>query len=156
VASAPRAAAWADPAAGPGAPVWQIGAPPGRPAELAILRAMAADGGGQDEGARMKSAYDLALERLEREGIERPREDALTDEVRREMAEVRSRAEAKIAELEILHRDRLARLYEPEARQQEGEDYRRERRRIEEDRDRKLDALRRREEAGVREPGTGG
>ena len=112
---------------------------------------MADDVGEKDKRARMKSAYDLALERLEREGIERPREEALSDEVRREMAEVRSRAEAKAAELQILHRDRLKRLYEPEAREQEEEDYRRERRRIEDDRDRKLDALRRREEGGAGE-----
>jgi len=113
---------------------------------------VAIDDGERDKGARMKSAYDLALERLERQGIERPREEAFSDEVRREMAEVRSRAEAKVAELQILHRDRLKRLYEPEAREQEEEGYRRERRRIEDDRDRKLDALRRREAGGAGEP----
>lgn len=113
---------------------------------------MANDDGVRDNRAKMKSAYDLALERLDREGIDRPREEALTDQVRREMAEVRSRAEAKIAELEILHRDRLGRLYQPEAREQEENDYRRERGRIEQDRERKLDALRRREETGGAEP----
>lgn len=84
----------------------------------------------------MKSAYELALERLESQGIERPREDALTDDVRRQMAEVKSRAEAELAQLEILHRERGQ--GDPEAQ----EEYVRERRRIEETRDRKLDKLR--------------
>ena len=95
-----------------------------------------------DKKSGMKSAYELALERLESQGIDRPRGEALTEERKREMAEVRQRAEAKIAELEILHRDRLSRLADPTAREAEEDDYRRERRRIEEDRDRKLDALR--------------
>lgn len=90
----------------------------------------------------MKSAYELALERLEKQGIERPREDALSDGERAEVAEIRSRAEAKLAELEILHRGRLAKAQDFAGRDQEEEDYRRERQRIEEKRDRKLDALR--------------
>lgn len=90
----------------------------------------------------MKSAYELALERLDREGIERPREDSLSDQVRSEMAEVRQRAEAKVAELQILHRDRLAKMADPEERRQEEDDFRREKRRIEERRDHELEALR--------------
>ncbi len=98
---------------------------------------------GKDKTTGMKSAYELALERLESRGIERPSEDALTDEVRERMAEARRKAEAKAAELEILHRDRLAKLPDPAARQEEEEDYRRERRRIEEHRDREIEKLRR-------------
>ena len=90
----------------------------------------------------MKSAYELALERMERQGIERPREDSLSDEVREQMAEVRRRAEAKKAELEILHRDRLATLRDPGERIEEEQNYLRERQRIEEDRDRKIERLR--------------
>ncbi|HEX2253685.1 MAG TPA: hypothetical protein VHQ65_10500 [Thermoanaerobaculia bacterium] len=95
-----------------------------------------------DKKSGMKSAYELALERMDSQGIERPRGEALGEEVKREMAEVRQRAEAKIAELEILHRDRLKRLADPTAREAEEEDYRRERRQIEADRESKLDALR--------------
>jgi hypothetical protein len=97
----------------------------------------------QKGGGGMKSAYELALERMEREGIERPREDAVSDEVRRQMGEARQRAEAKLAELEILHRDRLKRTFDPEARRQEEEDYRRERRAIEASRDDRIAKLRR-------------
>jgi hypothetical protein len=77
----------------------------------------------------MKSAYELALERLEQRGIDRP--EALSDELREQMAEVRRQADAKLAELEILH-----------AKSLQEEDYARERRRIEEDRDRKIAKLR--------------
>jgi hypothetical protein len=90
----------------------------------------------------MKSAYELALERLERQGIERPREEGLDEEVRRQLSEARRQAEAKLAELEILHRDRLKSLYDPARRREEEEEYVRERRRIESDRDRKLEKLR--------------
>jgi hypothetical protein len=90
----------------------------------------------------MKSAYELALERLEQQGIERPREEALTDETRARMAEARRQAEAKLAELEILHHDRLSRMIDPAERDKEDEEYARERRRIEEARDRKLAELR--------------
>lgn len=90
----------------------------------------------------MKSAYELALERLERQGIERPREENLPEAVRAEMAEARRQAEARLAELEILHRDRLQGLAEPDERREEEEGYVRERRRIEEARDRKLEQLR--------------
>src|SRR5436305_13070566 len=61
---------------------------------------MAADDkGGKNTG--MKSAYELALERLERQGIERPREESFSDELRAGIAEARRQAEAKLAEIEI-------------------------------------------------------
>ncbi|MCP4655946.1 MAG: hypothetical protein GY856_11065 [bacterium] len=90
----------------------------------------------------MKSAYELALERLEQQGIERPREDSLSDATREQMAEARRKAEAKLAELEILHRDRLARETDPAERQKAEAQYLRERQRIEENRDRKIAKLR--------------
>ena len=96
----------------------------------------------KDRAPKVKSAYELALERMERQGIERPREEALTDEARQRMAEIRRTAEAKLAEIEILYRDRWNKIGEPGARQQEEEDYVRERRRIEEERDRKIDKVR--------------
>jgi hypothetical protein len=96
----------------------------------------------KDKASGMKSAYELALERLEKQGIERPREEGLSDAVREQVAELRRQAEAKTAELEILHRDRLTKTYDPARRQEEEEEYVRERRRIEEDRDRKIEKLR--------------
>jgi hypothetical protein len=96
----------------------------------------------RDKAAGMKSAYELALERLERQGIERPREDSVSEDTRKRMGEVRQQAEAKIAELEILHHNRLKSLYDPGKRREEEEEYVRERRRLEADRDRKLEKLR--------------
>ena len=95
-----------------------------------------------DSAPKMKSAYELALERMEREGIERPREDAVSAETRGEMDQVRRRAEAKLAELEILHRDRRVKLADPAAREEEEKEYRAERRRIEEGRERRVAKLR--------------
>lgn len=91
----------------------------------------------------MKSAYELALERMERDGMERPQDGVLSDEAKAEIAEIRRRAEAKLAELEILHKDRLAKIDSVAARDQEEDDYTAERRRIEDDRDRKIDQVRR-------------
>lgn len=93
---------------------------------------------GKNKASGVKSAYEAALERLEAQGIERPSSEALTDAVKTEIAEIRRRAEASLAELEILHRDRLRKAQTYEAREQEEEDYRRERLRIEEERDRKV------------------
>jgi hypothetical protein len=96
----------------------------------------------KDKTSGMKSAYELALERLESQGIERPREEGLAEEVREKMAEARRQAEAKLAELEILHQNTLKTVWDPAKRQEAEDDYVRKRQRIEADRDRKLDKLR--------------
>ena len=98
----------------------------------------------KDKASGMKSAYELALERLEKQGIERPREETFSDEARDQIAEARRKAEARLAELEILHKDRLKSVYDPAKRQEDEEEYVRERRRIEDDRDRKIEELRKR------------
>ena len=96
----------------------------------------------KDRAANMKSSYQLSLERLEKMGIERPREETFTEELRIKITEERSKADARLAELEILHKDRLKSMYDPAKREEEEADYVRERRRIEEDRDRKIGELR--------------
>lgn len=96
----------------------------------------------KDKASGMKSAYELALERLEKQGIERPREGGLTGEVKEQVADLRRQAEAKLAELEILHRDRQRKGSDPAKRQEDEDEYVRERRRIEEDRDRRIEKLR--------------
>ncbi len=83
----------------------------------------------------MKSAYERALERMQEQGIEKPSETALSPEVKAQMAEVRNRAEARLAELEILHKSQAA---NPE----DEENYRRERELVESRRDRELERLR--------------
>lgn len=95
----------------------------------------------KDKASGMKSAYDLALERMEKQGIERPREDGLSGDMKEQVAEIRRQTEAKLAELEILHRDSLRKAADPAKRQEAEEDYVRERRRLEDDRERKIAKL---------------
>jgi len=96
----------------------------------------------KDKSSGMKSAYELALERMEKQGIERPREESFSAEVLQKIGEARNQAEAKLAELEILHRDRIRKVLDPVKRQEDESNYVRERQRIEEDRDRKIAKLR--------------
>ncbi|HLF57766.1 MAG TPA: hypothetical protein VI942_13065 [Thermoanaerobaculia bacterium] len=83
-----------------------------------------------DKSSGMKSAYEAALERLEREGIERPREEAFSEATKQAIAEARRVTESKLAELEILHRDKLQKLADYAQRDEQEEYYRRERERI--------------------------
>lgn len=97
-----------------------------------------------DKATGMKSAYELALERMDSQGIARPDAGSLTDAERAEIADVRSRAEAKIAQLEISHQQTLRSLANPAAIEKERAEYRIERRRIEEDRDARIAKIRQR------------
>jgi hypothetical protein len=120
-------------------PGCHFGAPnPGKYRADAILFGMA----DKDKASGMKSAYELALERMEKQGIERPREESFGDELREKIADLRRKAEAKIAELEILHKSSMRTVYDPAKRQEDEEAYLRERHRIEDDRDRKVEELR--------------
>jgi hypothetical protein len=91
----------------------------------------------------MKSAYELALERMDAEGIGRPRQESLDDATREKMAEVRSKAEARLAELEIVEKRKLAEMRDPAAHAEAEKRYHAERLRIEEARERDLEKLRR-------------
>jgi hypothetical protein len=91
-----------------------------------------------------KSAYELAMERLKKkdadEGVEhRP----LTDAQKAAIAEVRSQVEAKLADLEIRHQPvAQAAMIDPESVAPLEAQYRRERQRLVEERDRKIEKLR--------------
>jgi hypothetical protein len=98
--------------------------------------------GDSNKSSGMKSAYELALARLESQGIAPPRDEALSETVRAEVAEARQLAAARLAELEILHRNRLKTMTDPDKRQEEEAEYVGERRRIESDRDRRIEKLR--------------
>ncbi|MCY3966892.1 MAG: hypothetical protein OXG83_17915 [Acidobacteria bacterium] len=76
----------------------------------------------------MKSAYERALEKLESRGIAAPQEDALDEEQRRLIEDQRSRHQAKLAELEILHKKNLS--TDPAKRAQEEENFRAEKQRL--------------------------
>ena len=78
----------------------------------------------------MKSAYELALERLAQQGIEPPDEAALDDATRERIAEARRLTEAKLAEIEILHRDAVGKARDAEALRELETQYRRDRGRL--------------------------
>ena len=64
----------------------------------------------------LKSAYELAMERLDADGIGRPDQDALSDAQRQAAAEHRRKAEASLAQLEILHHKHLNEILDPAER----------------------------------------
>ena len=91
-----------------------------------------------------KSAYELAMERLRRQDAESGAESQpLTDEQRAAIAEVRNFYEAKAAEVEVLHQSSLRRALEPDARALLEDQYRRDRERLNSERDAKIERIRR-------------
>jgi hypothetical protein len=92
-----------------------------------------------------KSAYEIILERLKRQDREQGvSEQALSDEQRSRIAELRRVYEAKLAEREILHRSALRKAEgDPEAVEKLEQEYRRDRERVTAERDRKLERARR-------------
>lgn len=90
-----------------------------------------------------KSAYELAMERLRQKDAEAGDvREAITDEQKAEIAEVRSRAEARIAELKILHQSKLAGVFDPDAQALVDVEFRRDIQRAEEDRELKIARIR--------------
>jgi hypothetical protein len=94
---------------------------------------------------RLKSAYELAMERFQKKDadagvVQQP----LTDEQKAAIAELRSQYQAKIAELEILHRSQVAGIIDPAEREVAEEQYRRERGRLERERESKVERARER------------
>ncbi len=91
----------------------------------------------------LKSAYELAMERLRRKDAEEGVTSApLTDEQKAQIAEVRKYYEAKLAQEEVLHQSALRRTLDPEERAKLEEAYRRERERLVAERDRKIEKIR--------------
>jgi hypothetical protein len=97
---------------------------------------------GKDKTSGMKSAYELALERMEARGIAPPRQDSLSDETRQAIAEARRVTEAKLAELEILHHDKLRKLEDGLKIEEQEEFYRLEKERLTSEGERKVEKLR--------------
>jgi hypothetical protein len=90
-----------------------------------------------------KSAFELAMERLRKKDaeqgiVERP----LTDEQKRQISEIRSTYEARLAQAEVMHRDALNKTMDPEAIAVLDQNYRRDREQITSERDRKIERIR--------------
>jgi len=85
------------------------------------------------EDEPLKSAYEIAMDRLRAEDREAGVEasEPLTDEQKQEIARLRQEARAKLAELEILHRDAVSAVLEdPEKLQKVEEQHRIDRARV--------------------------
>jgi hypothetical protein len=99
--------------------------------------------GSMSQGPGLKSAYELAMERLKKAdadaGVERR---PVTDAQKASIAEVRNYYEAKIAELEVLHRGQVRAMADPGERAAAEDNYRRDRERLVSDRDRKIEKIR--------------
>jgi len=90
-----------------------------------------------------KSAYELAMERLKKKDAEQGVvEQKLTDAQKAEIAEARSIYEARVAERQILHREKQLTTYDPAALDVIDQEYRRDLERFAYDRDAKIKKIR--------------
>lgn len=90
-----------------------------------------------------KSAYELAMERLKKQDAEAGVvEQKLTEAQKAAIAEARSIYEARVAELQILHRDKQLTTVDPQAYDKMEEEYRRDLERLAHDRDAKIRKIR--------------
>jgi hypothetical protein len=90
-----------------------------------------------------KSAYELAMERLRKKDAEAGVvEQKLTDEQKGAIAEARSVYEARVAERQILHREKQLTTFDPAEADKMNEEYRRDLERFASDRDAKIRRIR--------------
>ncbi|HTL45495.1 MAG TPA: hypothetical protein VL262_14225 [Vicinamibacterales bacterium] len=93
--------------------------------------------------AELKSAYELAMERLrKKDADEGVVEHKLTDAQKAAIAEARSIHDARVAERQILHRQKVLTTFDPAERETIDEQYRRDLDRFASDRDAKIRAIR--------------
>ena len=91
----------------------------------------------------MKSSYELAMERLRKKDAEEGRtETPLTDEQRKAIADARSLYASKVAEAEILHKSKVAGLFDPAQLEELAENHRRDLARIHDDEERAITKIR--------------
>jgi hypothetical protein len=92
----------------------------------------------------LKSSYELAMERFKKSdedaGIERT---PVTDAQKAAIAEIRNFYEAKIAELEVLHKSQLMTMADSAEREAREHEYRRDRERFTSERESKIEKIRR-------------
>ena len=95
------------------------------------------------EDRPLKSALDLAMERLRKRDEETGvQQRALSDADRAAIAEIRTYYQAKIAEEEVLHQSRRMEARDPLELDAMDAEFRRERERLVEERDAKIEKIR--------------
>ena len=90
-----------------------------------------------------KSSFELAMERLRASDPAGADEKPLSAAQKEEIAEARRVAAARLAECEILFKDALKKNLEPAEREKAEGEYQIDRQRINDDRDRAIEAIRR-------------
>ena len=90
-----------------------------------------------------KSSFELAMERLRAADSAETKEKPLSSTQKEEIAEARRVAAARLAECEILFKDALKRTSDPAEREKAEGEYQIDRQRINDDRDRAIEAIRR-------------
>jgi hypothetical protein len=92
----------------------------------------------------MKTAYELAMERLKKQDADAGIEATpLSDAQKAQIAEIRNFYEAKIAEAKVLHESKMRRVVDPAERDTIDKEYRHDRARLESERDNKIEKARR-------------
>ncbi len=95
-------------------------------------------------GKKQKSAYALAMEKLEAADRESGvKETPLSNAQKEAIGEARRIAASRLAEREILFRDGIGKYVDLAERDKAEEEYRIDRQRIEDDRDRSIESIRR-------------
>jgi hypothetical protein len=95
-------------------------------------------------GKPPKSSFELAMERLRAADKETGAEETkLSDTQREKIAEARRVATSRLAEREILFKDALQRIQDPAEREKAEQEYQADRRRINDDCERAIEAVRR-------------
>lgn len=91
----------------------------------------------------MKSAYELAMERLQKKDVDAGIEHRpLTDAQKAAIAEIRNFYESKLAEVQVLHEGKLREMFDPSEQAARMEEYRRDRERLTSERDAKIEKAR--------------
>jgi len=94
-------------------------------------------------GKQPKSSYELAMERLRAADPAGTKTSPLSAKQKKEIAEARRVAAARLAEREILFRDALKQTDDPAEREKAENGYLIDRKRIDEDCERKVEEIRR-------------
>ena len=94
-------------------------------------------------GKPPKTSFELVMERLRAADPAGTKKSSLSAEQKEEIAEARRVATARLAELEILFQDALKQTHDPAEREKAEGEYRIDRKRIDDDLERKVEAIRR-------------
>lgn len=92
---------------------------------------------------KLKSSYELAMERLKAADPAAGKDKPLTSAQKEKIAEARRVASSRLAELEILFNDPLKQLRDPAEQEKAEGEYQIDRRRINADLERAIEAIRR-------------